>query len=243
MGVAVKAVVVMPRLTGVPEDEVVNDFYFVDSGATDFEAADATTLTTALSNFYNDTHSPGTSDLNLYLSEALTRATNGCRIVYYAIDELDLGDPWGSPKFTRNWTLEGGVTGTPFPSEVAAALSFHADLTDIPETAPNPTPPPAIIRPAARRRGRIFIGPLQSIAGEEDGTTHENTPSAAFVNVLLGAAEYLGETTDTDTWTWCVYSGADTTMRPVVGGFVDDSWDTQRRRGSDTSTRFTFTIT
>lgn len=227
----VKASVILSRATGLPEDTVINTFYFFNSSGVVITSGDADDLRDRLVSFYNDVHAPGIADIASSLSEALVRTANASRIDFYEQPSGGGLTPWGSPVFTRNWTLDAASAGTPFPSEVAACLSFNADLTDIPETAVNPSPPPATIRPAARLRGRLFIGPFQEAAGAEDPTTHENQITAATRNQLAGAGEALIAANTADL-TWGVLSRVDATISEVVGGFVDINWDSQRRRGA-----------
>jgi hypothetical protein len=56
--------------------------------------------------------------------------------------------------------------------------------------------------------------------------------------VALQAA-FTALTLDT---TWSVWSEANQTASPVRDGWVDDAWDTQRRRGLDSSARTTFVV-
>lgn len=234
-----KAVVVLAAASGKPEDDINNTFYFDSDSAGPSVSDDVDDMQSWLNQFYNDTPSGLTLDLANFMGEQISRASNACSILYYAHPQGDPDGDWGSPVATRNWTLDAAATGTPFPAEVAAVLSFHGDLTDVPETEANPSPPPALIRPASRRRGRVYIGPLQSASGGEDGTTHEITPSTSFRNHLAGAAQELadhvfGVSTDA---AWVVASKADGSVYPVVGGWVDYAFDTQRRRGQAAAAR------
>jgi len=61
------------------------------------------------------------------------------------------------------------------------------------------------------------------------------------VDKLRGAATYLKGASDAAAdWTWVVYSTVDNAMYPVDNGWVDNSWDTQRRRGVKPTARYTF---
>lgn len=242
MSYLARAVVQLPRISQLTEDTVANSFYFVGDSGDEIDAADATTLTTRLTSFYNDVNSPGTVALSGYLSECLSRVASAARIDFYSIPSTPFPAPpvaWGSPKQVRNWTLGAAQVGGPLPAEVTVALSYHADLTDVPETAPNPTPPPATIRPAARLRGRLFIGPLQQTTIAEDATTHEAHVATAFINALLGAGSAL-IAANTAGLVWDQFSSTEVNSDAVVGGFVDNAFDTQRRRGEAATVRSTF---
>lgn len=231
MAFAVKAVVQLRALTGLAEDAVDNSFYFLYDGANDPPSgAELTALTTRLVNFYNATNAPSTDDLASQIGEQMTRASNGCAIYYYQSATISVPANWGTPIDVRSWTLSNAVAGNTLPSEVALVASYHADLTDVPETQTNPSPPPAVIRPASRLRGRLFIGPLMAGSGTEDATTHEFRPSSAYQLVLSRAMQAL-EAANDSTWNWAQASQTTGELTLVVGGYVDNSYDTQRRRG------------
>lgn len=90
--------------------------------------------------------------------------------------------------------------------------------------------------PMARRRGRLYLPPLN--AGAYDGT-------GRFLNSTLGtlkdAANALLTASDAASdWTWVVYSPTTGNSTPVVEGWVDNAPDVQRRRGVDASNRNIF---
>lgn len=130
-------------------------------------------------------------------------------------------------------TFEAAVSqtaGADLPSEVAVCLSFHAEY----ESG----------KPKARRRGRIFLGPLAQSAGENVG--NEFRPAAAWRTTIAAAAEALRVAGDDDKF-WAVYSPTDDLTLPldqafndVVGGWVDNAFDTQRSRGPAATARTTF---
>lgn len=222
------AVVTLRRTSGITDDDINNVFTFVDSAATS-DSDVANTLTTRLTNFYNVINSAA-GKVTDYLSEALSRAA-GNRIDYYFTDDFSGATPLGSPVETRSWVLASGSASTPIPSEVCAVVSFHGNLTDIPERDGS-------TRPASRRRGRVFIGPLEQTALVENAVTHEAELNPTCINVLKGAATDLMNLNDH--LAWCVWSKADAAQHPVVGGYVDNAFDTQRRRGNKATTRSLF---
>jgi hypothetical protein len=95
-----------------------------------------------------------------------------------------------------------------------------------------------------RRRGRIFLGPLADTAvdsstGRLSGTTVSAVATAADTLVTASAASSL--------WAWVVYSPTtdvtgtgETGMYEVIGGWVDDNPDIQRRRSSTGGARTTW---
>lgn len=93
--------------------------------------------------------------------------------------------------------------------------------------------------PNARRRGRFFVGPLGN-AATNSGT---GRPSAGCLNGLEAAAQdFLDDSVAASNWEWVVYSRVSGGVAPVVSGWIDDSFDTQRRRGLAPSARRLFSI-
>lgn len=232
----VKATVLFPRISALPEDTVANSFYFSNDASDILTSAGADELRDRLVSFYNDFTGPAIASISSYLSEALSRAASAARVDFYATDELDPPTLWGSPVQVRSWTLDAATPGDSLPAEVAACLSYNGDLTDVPETATNPSPPPAQIRPAARLRGRLFIGPLNSESSAEDGTTKESALASDFIAAMTGAATTLLAANTVDyIWVGCSKTGD--FFYEVDSGYVDNAFDTQRRRGNDATAR------
>jgi hypothetical protein len=126
----------------------------------------------------------------------------------------------------EQFTLGAAVDGTRLPGEVAVVLSFHSLLTDVPEEV-------GATRPGARHRGRIYFGPLNTASLDASTATVEPATNAA----LRGAAlSFMALTTAP----WSQWSRADAVMRTITGGYVDNAFDTQRRRGIAATARTTF---
>lgn len=213
----------MEAYSGLLEDRVMNDFAFkLDGGV-----VNSTTIAAAfdaVDDFYRVATSTGNA-VGKFISRFVNRsATHSLKM--YAIS----AGPLGSPIANIDWL--GPVTPaetTGLPTEVAGVLSFHADTTNVLEES-------GATRPAARRRGRIFVGPL--IPGAMDMTAPPFMLSeSTFLQTLRAAAVTLMDRTDV---TWCVWSRADAVLRPVVGGWTDNAPDTQRRRGADATARVTW---
>lgn len=225
-----KAVAVLPYQSGLPEDVAINDFYFRKETPEDFDA-DATALATRLGAFYNSIPSGGTKSLSDYIGVQVSRAANAASFLfYYSPTIIPVAQPWGSPVATRSWTVGVGDTASGYPAEVSATLSYHADLTDVPETQANPTPPPATIRPAARRRGRLYLGPLIPGTGTNEGANQDASITSSIRTHFCRSLEALLDANDA--LSWVVFSPTELAVRDVVGGYVDDAFDTQRRRGT-----------
>lgn len=124
--------------------------------------------------------------------------------------------------------LSASAGTTSLPQEVALCMSFQG------------------VRVSGelqrRRRGRIYLGPFVTNANQ--GTT--GRPDTTFLNQIVSAAQaFLNSTSTSAGIEWVVIHDAGGT--PSLGatvhdGWVDNSWDTQRRRGADPSARTVFTL-
>lgn len=106
------------------------------------------------------------------------------------------------------------------PEEVALCLSYHGEYVSG--------------EPPSRYRGRIYTGPFA--AGALDTSDNVSRPAGALVTALAGAGQTLMEASDADC-TWAMYSETRGAFSTIVGGWVDNAWDTQRRRGHAPSAR------
>jgi hypothetical protein len=204
--------------SGLPEDRVVNDFAWV---ASDLAALQLDT-TAGIPAFYNVAHAPAADPLSFWLSPRLDTTANRCKVRYYNITGFESGAPHGSPIAIESFTLNGGAVANALPEEVAAVISWHADLTGAPEEV-------GATRPAARRRGRAYIGPLNV-----QGVGTDARITTPFMNSLHGAGLFFLTLPGGH---FSIWSRADAVLRPAVGGFNDNAFDTQRRRGTDATLR------
>ena len=146
---------------------------------------------------------------------------------YDISSHLSGSSPAGPP--VGSHTLFGPAgTGSPLPSECAVALSYHADYSTIPEHE-------AGARPRSRYRGRLYMGPLNTTALDHAATTFRPIVSSGITTAAHDAAATLKAT-----GFWGVWSRHDSAVRVVMGGWIDDAFDSQRRRGEDHVARTTF---
>lgn len=122
----------------------------------------------------------------------------------------------GQPLFRKSYAYS--FTATSGPTEVALCLSYAA--VDDWETS------------TSRRRGRIFLGPLSGSRTSIPRPTDTDWVPALDLAVALGAVGGSGAT-------WMIYSRTDQTSAAIEVASVDDSWDTQRRRGAGPTQRIT----
>jgi hypothetical protein len=204
------AQVALPSTTNLPADDVVNTFVFAKTGP----APSAEDIETVFTTFYNGTQASGDT-LAEYLSQSISRTRPA------VVKMFDLEDPEPrAPIETVEFTIGLSTTPSKLPDEVALCLSYKGDV--------------ASGVPAARRRGRIFLGPFSINAVESGVGTSPAAPTAQLVETVLDAGEQL--------WTmlsgiWYVWSRADDEIYPITELWVDNAWDSQRRRGRRATSR------
>lgn len=206
-----RALVVLPFLSGKPEDVVVNTFHFSSASA---DEAARTSIVNQLKALYNDPVSPGAS-IASHLSNAINRGANACKIKLY-----NLADPLPRPVTSYDWTLLPSQTpsGTELPAEVAVVGSFYAG------------------RNIPRYRGRVYFGPFHT-GVILDAANERSRPGTSLVDSIrfgLGRMMLQGPLTQN----LAVFSRVDNEARTATAGWVDDAWDTQRRRGQDSMVRW-----
>lgn len=208
--------------SGLSKDRFVNTFHgttLINPVGAEFDA-----IRDAVVNFYNDPVDPG-------FEGGMSSFANG---VGRTVKMYDLAEP--EPR-TPIYTWED--TATPWtnsinadlPSEVAVCLSYAGD--------------PASGIPQARRRGRIYIGPLNVAWVQTPNTSDGVRPHPPLVAALLSAAWDLREALLDAGVIWAVYSptndtegdGGPGSMTPITSIWCDDAFDTQRRRGNAPSTK------
>lgn len=107
------------------------------------------------------------------------------------------------------------------PTENAVVMSFEAEKV--------------AGEKQARRRNRVYLGPWSTNA------LVSGMVAPSLVETLLFAARGLFNAAESSTsWSWKVYSPTDDNEIPVQDGWVDNGWDTQRRRGLRATARGVF---
>lgn len=201
---ALRFMVHFPSITGTPEDVVVNTWHF---RTPDTLTATMQAVIDQLRARYDAIigHYPGGISFTTATVKVYNMNTPAPRPPIY---EVLLGS-------TANPTGESG------PSEVALALSFHS------------------LRiagfPPARGRGRIYFGPFDGL------TCSHPRPPQTLIDDLHAFGTLLLQASQGATWDWIIWSqaqadqpvGSNFADTTVIGGFVDNSWDNQRRRGID----------
>ena len=193
----------IPRDTTLSEDKSVNTFHL--SGLLD--STNWTAVKNAFLAFYN-TAGPGrTASI---ASKFAAVANSPARIKAYNMDSA----PPRVPLFEEDLAL-GPYGSDSLPEEVAIVLSFRNRAV----TGQN----------QARRRGRIYLGPLATgvvtIAG---GRARLNV---ATMDDILAPCPRLQDALIAAGTSWQSYSKVANDWNVVQDWTVDDAFDTQRRRG------------
>ena len=152
-------------------------------------------------------------DLVLFYSASV--AQNGHTLKVYNLD-----DPQPRyPALESTYNFPSAPTGNTLPHEVAIVASFQADRISG--------------TPQARRRNRIYIGPLKDSTVSTSGFVQ-----TANINALNQAMEDLESFMRTSTAVrWIAYSPTEDNGDFVTNGWVDNAFDTQRRRGRKATVR------
>jgi hypothetical protein len=105
-------------------------------------------------------------------------------------------------------------TGAGLPGEVAIVSSFYAGTN------------------TKRKRGRHYIGPLGTVTSDAGASPR---PSSGTMASIANRAQNVAQTTENVTWVQV--SQVASLASVVTNGWVDNAYDTQRRRGNAPSTR------
>lgn len=203
----------IPHKSLIPADDAINTFNF--TGVDNVEDQ-ATVALGKLKTFYNDLSGTQTVRIKDMMSGELN--FGGTRIKVY-----DLSDPEPRvPILDESLGVSNAtpVTSANLPGEVAVALSYQAEAES------------GVA--AARRRGRIFLGPLNTGFMTSTTTTASRPSGASCLAVAQAAEELSSGPVGTQ---WCVWSRVNAAFYPIVKGYIDNSFDTQRRRGVATTSR------
>lgn len=209
--------------TNLPKDVATNTFHFEGEGDI-FE--DAVVAADLIETFYNDEPDVETNRLSMYWSPSVKRTSDGVTIKVYDMSQPRPRVPVYESEF-QPFPVSGG-SGTNMPLEVAVCNSFSAERL------------PGV--PPARRRGRIFFGPLATGAISGGSASTFPVVSPALRQSLVRNSQALAVNSRAEGVPWSVYSRVSAVLAPVVGGWVDNEPDTQRRRQPDASDRLGWTL-
>lgn len=204
----------LPYYTNLPSDVAVNTFHV--TCLPPLSSGDLTDVCDAFGEFYTFDHTGSTPPVGECISPVVKRNSGACSVTAY-----DLADAEPRPPLeVRPFTLPAATGTGAIPLEMAACLSMHGTF------------PPGEVR--ARRRGRVFIGPLSTTAINAGTASSMPTINSPLRNALVASAQKLKAdiVAVNPLAYWSVWSRADNAPVEIVGGWVDDAPDTQRRRGN-----------
>lgn len=207
--------VVLPYVSFLPEDVAVNTLHFAVDDAV-WGTAGASILAQVEAFFNDDTglaYEPA-----LMVGDIVARDTDVCEVKVY---EETGSAPTGPPQYVGYFTMGAPVGGNSMPLECALCSSYYGD-------------PAGAVR-ASRRRNRFFFGPLTLTV-----LANEGVPEPDAVEVLALATQRL-EGANSAVAAMVGYSPTDEEQFPIIGGWVDNEFDTQRRRQIPATSRETWT--
>lgn len=204
----------IPHANNLPADAVINGFHF--TGVDDLEDM-VTAIQGRLFAFYATAPPLSTYAVGRWMSGELN--FTGARVRFY-----DWADPEPRAPIADNGMSLGTIvraSSLNMPGEVALCTSYRGALVS-----------GGI---AARRRGRLYIGPLNAgaMAGQD---LNPSRPDGAFMLALHGATKRLA-TANTLGAQWVVWSRVNESATEIEAGWVDNAFDNQRRRGVEATTR------
>jgi hypothetical protein len=206
----IRSQVVFQGKSGLPEDQWVNTFAFTTGTVAEPTQAMYDSIVGRLTAFYAAARNIPNNGAIALSSQMSKNIAPTVQIKSYWLGQAPPREP-----ITAEFQIAVGQ-GEPLPSEVSLCASFYAT------------------RNLPRQRGRIFVGPLGQAAATNLGDV--SRPSSAMIELLWKASQDLANVTDQGVLL-AILSGADIAARRVTAGWVDNAWDTQRRRGEDASAR------
>lgn len=215
----IRAQAVFQGATNLPEDRFVNTFHAEWFGTlTTYDQA-AIVWAADVASFYLTAGSNGRS-----IAQLMSPFISTFEVLTY---DMDVAEGEREPTvFPQTWTDPGGANT--MPEEVAVCVTLHGA---------EPITP--------RRRGRLFIGPLMH---NTDVYSSANNTTPTRVNI--GAGQSIGTTIaaacvdlrDQANTTWAIRSVTPTENYVAIeGGWIDNAFDTIRKRGPDPTARLVWT--
>lgn len=146
------------------------------------------------------------------------RFLDGVNVAMYDLDDPEPRLPFFESSFTLSPTPASAIN---LPNEVAVCLSYRAEYSSGGGNG--------------RRRGRIFLGPFNA---EVLGTSTSNPPTIDEGTITaIGVAVEALVTALPSGAAWAVFSRAGSQSHLLTEWWVDNEWDTQRRRGRRATSR------
>ena len=209
-----RTMAILQGKSNLPEDRFVNTWHFDTGNPGITPAAFYASVNENLHSFYEDPVEVGGFSVSDFLPSDVINSTIQFR--HYDLSENEPREP----EIYDGVILPSAVA--PLPTEVAVCLSFFGT------------------RNIPRQRGRVFIGPLSQNAGTVGAGGAGLRVADALANTLIAAAARLDADLAATGVQWVVWSRTSIDAHPVTGGWVDNAFDTQRRRGTQPTGRAMF---
>lgn len=204
---AIRNQLILHTTDNVPENYITNSWAFKTA---DFPSdGEIDEYVASFRVFYNT--------ISTYLGQPI--AATGHEMKFYDLEQLV---PPNYPIAVKTWDLSAAPSEPGLPSEVALCLSFQGEKV------------PGF--PQARRRGRVYLGPIR-----RDANVAGRPSSGTRGPIAAAATELCADLQDcSNSATLCVWSPSNADAVPVTDGWIDNAWDTQRRRGLGRTERTTW---
>jgi len=232
----------LPHMNGLGEDSILNRIHVFHTTA-QLSIVEQTSVNLAMGNFLALDTAGASSSISSYLSNDLNLLLGGPKTRFRLVGPPPPNPPYGELNLSAS---AARVDSTDLPEEVAAVMSFKGY--------------PAAGVPGARRRNRIYLGPFNT--GVLEHLNNRTVVKAAFRDLVAFAAKRLydeigaiGGGANGISWVGVsrapygapVPPSTSPTPGPVVSfpldqGWIDDAFDTQRRRGAAPMIRKTFDL-
>ena len=196
------------------EDNYVNNWHFRHQFT---PVSDFDNVRDMIRDFYTAT---AADQQNTILSHMTSRTISG----KWTIKAYDLNDPKPRYPVYEDTGQAEVASGAALPTENSCVFSFQAERV--------------AGEVQARRRNRVYLGPFDVPSNEDayvDGQLVED--------VLFAAKGLLNASNSAATWKWNIYSPTTNECWDILNGWVDNGWDTQRRRGKAATARGIFSQT
>ncbi len=203
--------------TGIPADSVINSFHFTTPSPVVLQS-ELDDVVAALKEFYDTPVQSAFSLSSVGLLLAGDDVSTQLRRI--KIRKRQAVKPEPTLEEHEYNTSTGSASGA-FPHEVAVVLSYRGVVGA-----------GAVQR---RRRGRIYLGPLSNQVGFSENSAGDIRPTPSARSTIAAAAARMQNRTGPAIWS--TYSEVDQTASPVLDGWVDNAYDTQRRRGTKATSR------
>ncbi len=206
---------VFERASALPEDRVINSFTFIWDSTNLDKVTRGEAIRDALDDFYF-LNTAGGSSIRAYLANTLKSLS------YRVYDSNDAQPRPALVLPSLDFTVP--PAGNPLPAEVAVVASFFAS------------------RNLPRNRGRVFRGPWSQLASNAPAVGDFDTrPATLLITTIAQAMKRLRDHPLLVDIPWSVHSVADSAAKGITAGWVDNAFDTQRRRGAKATSRTTWT--